>query len=276
MSNTTFTKIPVITPYNRGDNLLYRTKYGYPIGTILHNLELFNNAPLQEKYDAFIGIYLFSIISVHMDLIAKPKGLNNAKTFKNKIYIITNTIGHNPIIQELSLLYLKIKLLKENNYSLEDNYSYYKSLDNILNILDDNLIYFIHMILSYNYKVIKDYCTNNIIYDLPKMYETIYPNLVIDLSLILSKIDDNINESFYRFDPKIEFNEYGHEIIPEHHEIFYESTVRNFRNFDEIKEIDNIFCEHNRLVIYNKNNPLDHIMIIIHNFKEIKFKKIFF
>ena len=271
MTNNMFIRIPIITPYNRGDNLLYERKYGYRIGTILHNLELFNKASNQEKYDAFIGLYLFSIISVHMDLIAKPRGLDNARKFKNKIYIITNTIMNNPIIQELSILYLKIKLLKENNYSLEESFIHYKNMDHLLNIIDDLLIYIIHIIIYYNYNIIKDYTESNPVNDLPKIYDTIYQNLIIDLPLILSSIDDNINESFYRFDPTIEFNEFGQEIIPEHHELFYHgSIVRNFRNIYDTKVIDDIFCEHNRTIINNKCDPLKHI---IDNLKEIKFFK---
>jgi len=275
MSNLTFTRIPVITPYYRGDNILYKRKYGYPIGTILHDLELFNKAPIQEKCDAFIGIYLFSIISVHMDLIAKPRGLDNARKFKNKIYIITNTLIHNSIIQELGVLYLEIKLLKEYNYSLEDNYIHYKNLDNLLNIIDDTLIYIIHIIISYNYKMIKEYIEDYDVISLPKIYENIHSNLVMDLSLILSKIDDNINNSFYRFDPTITFNDFGREIIPEHHELFYnyESVVRNFRDIYEIKSIDRKFCEHNYQVISNKDEPLKHIINIICNIKDIKYKK---
>ena len=96
------------------------------------------------------------------------------------------------------------------------------------------------------------------------MYDTINPNLITDLSLILSKINDNINDSFYRFDPIIKFNENGYEIIPEHFGIFYgdDSIVRNFRNIDEIKEIDSMFCEYN----------LKHTINIIDDIKKIKFK----
>jgi hypothetical protein len=256
MSNNTFTRIPIITPYYRGDNLLYKKKYGYLIGTILHDLELFNKASNQEKHDAFSGLYLFSIISVHMDLITIPRGLKNARNLKNKIYIITNIINQNPIIQELGILYLEIKLLKENNYKLENNFNHYKNLDNLLNILDDTLIYIIHIILSYNYIIIKEYIHSYNINDLP--------NIIIDLSLILSKIDKDINNSFYQFDPIINFNEYGCEIIPEHHELFYEgSIVRNFRNITQTKN-----CDYNFKVINNK-----HIIEIIDNIKAIKFKK---
>lgn len=268
----TFTTIPIITPYYRGDNLLYEIKYGYRIGKILHDLELFNNASNQEKIDAFFGLYLFSIISVHMDLIAKPRGLDNARKFKNKIYIITNTIIHNPIIQELGILYLKIKLLKENNYSFGESFIHYKNMDNLLNIIDDLLVYLIHMILSFNYTIIKEYIESPVIDELPKIYDTVNPNLIIHLPLILSLIDDNINESFYIFDPIIKFNEFGQEIIPEHHDIFYNgSIVRNFRNIYDIKKVDNIFCEHNYKVINNKDYPLKHIISIIENIKKIEF-----
>jgi hypothetical protein len=78
----TFSRTPIITPYYHGDNYLYKIKYGYSIGKILHDLDLFKKALLQEKYDAFIGLYLFSIISVHIDLIVKPRGLENARLFK--------------------------------------------------------------------------------------------------------------------------------------------------------------------------------------------------
>jgi hypothetical protein len=190
---------------------------------------------------------------------------------KNKIYIITNTIMHNPIIQKLGVLYLEIKLLKESEIKFDEKYSEYKSFDHMMNVLDDALIYLIHIILSYNYETIKIYLESYHVYDLPKIYETINPNLVIDLSLILSKINDNINNSFYRFDPKIEFNEYGCEIIPEHSEIFYANgtIVRNFRKFNEIKEIDNIFDYHNYNIILNKNDPLKHITEMIENIMKL-------
>jgi hypothetical protein len=200
-----FSRIPVITPYNRGDNLLYLKKYGRSIGTILHDLDLFKKSSEQEKIDAFIGLYLFSIVSVHMDLMGEPCGLENAKKFKNKIYIITNTIMHNPIIQKLGLLYLEIKLLIENDY---------KNMDQILNLLDDTLIFVIHVIVSFNYTKIKEFIQSYPINELPIIYETIYPELNIDLLLILSKINnDIIYNSFYRFDPFIEFNEYGKQTI---------------------------------------------------------------
>ena len=257
-----FSRIPIITPYNRGDNVLYLNKYGKSIGTILHDLVLFNKSTEQEKMDAFIGLYLFSIISVHMDLIGYPRGLDNAKKFKNKIYIITNTIMHNPIIQKLGLLYLEIKLLKENNYIV-------KNMDQILNILDDAIIYAVHIILSFNYTKITDYIQSYPINKLPIIYETIYPELNIDLLFIFDKInDDIIYKSFYSFDPIIEFNEYGQEIIPEHSDIFYGpySIVRNFRKIKEIKPINNIFK-------YVKLDPLkciDEIEVIKLNFIHLK------
>ena len=239
-----FSKIPVITPYYRGDNVLYSNKYGKSIGIILHDLELFNKTSEQEKIDAFNGLYLFSIISVHMDLMGLPRGLNNPMKFKNKIYIITNTIIHNPIIQKLGLLYLEIKLLKENNYIVDN--CIYKNMDQILNKLDDTLIFLIHIIISFNYTKIIEFIESNPIEKIPIMYETIYPKLNIDLSLILSKInDDIIYTSFYSFDPIIEFNEYGREIIPEHHELFYGpySIVRNFRRINETKPINSTFSK---------------------------------
>jgi hypothetical protein len=194
-----------------------------------------------------------------------PRGLDNARLLKNKIYIITNTIMHNSIIQKLGVLYLEIKLLKESEIKFDQENSEYKSFDHIMNVLDDALIYLIHMILSYNYETMRKYLESCHEYDLPKIYDTINPNLVIDLSLILSKINDNINESFYMFDPKIEFNKYGREIIPEHYEIFYShgSIVRNFRKFNEIKEIDNKFCCHNYTVLLNKKDPLKNITDMI-------------
>ena len=255
-----FSRIPVIMPHFRGDNVLYKNKYGYHIGTILHNIELFNQTPLQEKYDAFTGLYLFSIISVHLDLIEKPK-IHNAINFKNKIYIITNTIIHNPIIQKLGVLYLEIKLLKESNVEFNEKYNQYKNYDYFLNILDDIIVYLIHIILSYNYKIIKDYIKSYNIYEIPKLYDTINLELEIDLVFILSKINDNMNDNFYCFDPVIEFNEFGREIIPEHHEIFYgyNSIIRNFRKFNEIKEIDKNLSEHTIKIISNQHDPLKHI-----------------
>jgi hypothetical protein len=268
MSNITFSRIPVITPYFRGDNILYKKKYNYSIGTILHNINLFKKKSDEEKYDAFMGLYLFSIISVHIDIIARPRGLKNAQNLKNKMYIIANTIIHNPIIQKLGIIYLEIKIVKESGMKFDqEKYNEYRNYDHFMNVLDDLLIYLIHIILSYNYKIIKEYIQSPQIYETPKMYETIYPNLIIDLSLILSKIDDNINELFYRFDPDIKFNEFGYEIIPEHSEIFYadKTIVRNFRNYHEIKEIDQSFSSHNQVVLLNKDEPLKHIMNIIEN-----------
>jgi len=237
-----FSRIPIITAYNRGDNILYSRKYNKAIGVILHDLELFNKSSNQEKIDAFIGIYLFSIISVHMDLLGEPKGLDNAKKFKNKIYIITNTIMHNTTLQKLGLLYLEIKILKENNYIVEN--CEYKNMDQILNYLDDNIIFVIHMILSFNYTKIRDFIKGPQIENIPTIYDIIYPELIIDLLFILSKINkETIHESFYSFDPIIEFNEYGREIIPEHHDIFYGaySIVRNFRKIYDIKPIESTF-----------------------------------
>lgn len=260
-----FSSIPVITPYYRGDNLLYKNKYGYLVGTILHDLELFNKAPYQEKVDAFIGVYLFSIVSVHMDLLGQPTGLDNAKKFKNKIYVITNTIMHNELLQKIGVLYLEIKLLKEYKY-VPDNSD--KSMDQILNILDDILIYIIHMILSFNYLKITDYIQSYTIEKLPTLYETINPDLEIDVSFILSKINEKINESFYCLDPTIQFNEYGMEIIPVFHDLFYGSysIVRNFRNVYETKSVSSSFSK------YNLNpDPLKYIVEIIEEIGLIKF-----
>lgn len=260
-----FSRIPVITPHYRGDNQLYKNKYGCLVGTILHDLGLFNKASYQEKIDAFIGVYLFSIVSVHMDLIGQPKGLDNAKKFKNKIYVITNTIMHNELVQKIGVLYLEIKLLKEYKYVPENSD---KTMDQILNILDDTLIYIIHMILSFNYLKITDYIESFTTEKFPIIYDTINPDLNIDISSILSKIDEKINESFYCFDPVIEFNEYGMEIIPVFHDIFYGcySIVRNFRNIFEIKPVDSSFSKYN-----SKQDPLKYINEIIEEIKFIKF-----
>lgn len=260
-----FFNIPVIAPYYRGDNLLYKNKYGYLIGTILHDLELFKKASYQEKIDAFIGVYLFSIVSVHMDLLGQPKGLNNAKIFKNKIYVITNTIMHNELLQKIGVLYLEIKLLKEYKYTPENSD---KNMDQILNILDDTLIYIIHIILSFNYLKIRDYIESFTTEKFPIIYETINSDLDIDISSILSKIDEKINESFYCLDPIIEFNEYGMEIIPVFHDLFYgsNSIVRNFRNVFEIKKVDSSFSKYNL-----SQEPLRYINEIIEEIELIKF-----
>jgi hypothetical protein len=232
-----FSRIPVIEPYNRGDNFLYKITYGRSIGIVLHNLEIFRSAIDQEKINAFIGLYLFSIISVHIDILYNPRGLDNAKRLKNKMYIVSNTIMHNPIIQKLALLYLEIKLLKEHNYIVKN--SDYKNMDQILNLLDDTLIFLIHLILSFNYTKIIEFIQGPHINQLPIMYETIHPDLNIDLLFILSLVnDDIIFNSFYCFDPMIEFNEYGWEIIPEHYEILYGSIVRNFRGITDTKPIN--------------------------------------
>ena len=227
-----FSKIPVIEPYNRGDNFLYKITHGRSIGIVLHNFEIFNTASDQEKINAFIGLYLFSIISVHIDILYNPRGLENAKRLKNKMYIISNTIMHNPIIQKLALLYLEIKLLKEHDYIVEN-------MDQILNVLDDTLIFSIHLILLFNYTKIIEFIHGPHINQLPIMYETIHPDLNIDLLFILSQVNDEIiTNSFYQFDPIIEFNEYGWEIIPEHYELLYGSVVRNFRGITDTKPIN--------------------------------------
>jgi hypothetical protein len=260
-----FSSIPVIAPYFFGDNLLYKDRYGYLIGTILHDLDLFNKASYQEKIDAFLGIYLFSIVSVHMDLLGQPRGLENAKKFKNKIYVITNTIMHNEILQKIGVLYLEIKLLKECKYTPINSD---KSMDQILNILDDTLIYIIHMILSFNYLVIISYIESYDIKEIPIIYETINPDLNINFSYILSKIDDKINESFYYFDPTIKFNEYGMEIIPVFHDLFYgsKSIVRNFRDVFEKKSVNYIFSKY-----MSNEDPLTYINRIIEEIEMIKF-----
>ena len=266
-----FNRIPVIEPFYKGDNHLYLLKYGYLAGSILHDLKLFDNSPVQEKYDAFIAIYLFSIISVHMDLMGKPTGLNNAKHFKNKIYMITNTFMHNKLLQELSLLYLKIKLLNENKYNINNEFKLeYKSIDNILNILDETMIYIIHMILSYNYKIIEEFISSPTIYELPKLFDTINDKLIIDFDLISIHIDNNIYDNFYCFDPDIKFNEYGNEIIPIHHDIFYGyySVVRNFRKYDSIKPVSITFSNYNNIIEPNK-----YIKDIIEKIKIITFEK---
>jgi hypothetical protein len=171
----------------------------------------------------------------------------------------------NSILQKLGLLYLEIKLLKENNYIVEN--SKYKNMDQILNILDDNLIFIIHIILSFNYIKIIDFIQSNPIYNLPIIYETIYPEINIDLLLILDKINnENINNVFYRFDPIIEFNEYGQEIIPEHHELFYghHSIIRNFRKINDTKPIEPTFLKLDPL------RCISEIEVIKNNFIHLK------
>jgi hypothetical protein len=265
-----FYRIPVIEPFYRGDNELYLKKYGYLSGTILHDLELFEKSSDQEKHDAFIAIYLFSIISVHLDLMGKPTGLDNAKLFKNKIYIITNTIMHNDLLLELSLLYLKIKLLEENKYDINDEFKLeYKSINNILNILDEMMIYIIHMIISYNHYNIDVYINSPNIHELPKLFDTINESIVIDFDLIIKYIDNNINYYFYHFDPDIELNEFGNEIIPLHHDIFYGyyTIIRNFRKYESIKPVNITFSSYNDIVEPNK-----YIRDIIVKMKLITFK----
>jgi hypothetical protein len=239
-----FSKIPIITPYYRGDNTLYREKYGYSIGTILHDLDLFKKSSDQEKYDAFAGIYLFSIISVHMDLIGFPRGLDNSNRLKIKMFNVTNLIMNNYIIQKLGIIYLHIKLLKENNHEFDTN------PDMILNLLDDISIFIIHIILSFNYMNIENYIKYNSSLELN-----------LDLEFILKNVNfKNIDELFFMFDPIIEFNEYGREIILEHHELFYgeKTIVRNFRKITDIKPNNINFSKYN----------FDYIDRLIFSFKE--------
>jgi hypothetical protein len=85
--------------------------------------------------------------------------------------------------------------------------------------------------------------------------------LNLNLSLILKNINDKIiNDSFYMFDPIIEFNEYGREIIPEHHELFYgeKTIVRDFRKITDIKPNNINFSKYN----------FEFIERIIYSFKE--------
>lgn len=214
-----FSRIPVITPYYRGDSSQYHGKYGYPIGTILHDLTLFKKASDQEKYDAFSGIYLFSIISVHVDLLGIPRGLHNSSRMKIKMFEITNLMMTNDMIQKLGIIYLHIKLLKEVKHKFDSD----TNPDTVLNLLDDILIFVIHIILSFNYVNIYKYISD----------QSSKLDMNINLEFILKKVDDKIiDDIFFMFDPIIEFNEYGREIIPEHNDIFYgvRSIVRNFRN----------------------------------------------
>lgn len=216
-------RIPVITPYYRGDSSQYHAKYGYPIGTILHDLPLFKKASDQEKYDAFSGIYLFSIISVHVDLLGVPRGLHNSSRMKIKMFEITKLIMMNDVLQKLGIIYLHIKLLKEVKHKFDSD----TNPDTILNLLDDIIIFIIHIILSFNYVNIFNY-----IKDCSKL------DMTIDLDVILKTVDNKmIDKMFFMFDPIIEFNEYGREIIPEHNDIFYGSgsIVRNFRNVTDTK-----------------------------------------
>jgi hypothetical protein len=239
-----FLKIAIITPYYRGDNTLYREKYGYLIGTILHDLDLFKKSSDQEKYDAFAGIYLFSIISVHMDLLGFPRGLDNSNRLKIKMFHVTNLIMNNNSIQKLGIIYLHIKLLKENYHQFESD------PDITLNLLDDILIFIIHIILSFNYTNIENYIKMNLKLE-----------LILDLELILKNINfKNIDELFFMFDPIIEFNEYGREIILEHHELFYgeKTIVRNFRKITDIKPNNINFSKYN----------FDYIDRLIFSFKE--------
>jgi len=241
-----FSKIAIITPYYRGDNTVYRDKYGYSIGTILHDLDLFKKSSDQEKHDAFAGIYLFSIISVHMDLIGFPRGLDNSNRFKIKMFDVTNLIMNNDIIQKLGIIYLHIKLLKENDHKFNTN----TDPDLILNLLDDVLIFVIHIILSFNYMNIINYIKMNLKLELN-----------LDLEIILKYINfKTIDELFFMFDPIIEFNEFGREIIPEHHELFYggKTIVRNFRKITDTKPNNINFSKYN----------FDYIDRLIFSFKE--------
>jgi len=234
-----FSRILVITPYYRGDNSQYHGKYGYPIGTILHDLTLFKKSSDQEKYDAFSGIYLFSIISVHVDLLGVPRGLHNSSRMKNKMFEITKCMMKNVMIQKLGIIYLHVKLLKEVNHKFDTG----TNPDTVLNLLDDILIFVIHIILSFNYVNIFDYVKDCLNLDMN-----------IDLEFILSNVDNKmINKMFLMFDPIIEFNEYGREIIPEHNDIFYgsRSIVRNFRNVTDTKSNNIDFSKFNFEFIKN-------------------------
>ena len=99
---------------------------------------------------------------------------------------------------------------------------------------------------------------------------TINDKLIIDFDLISIHIDNNIYDNFYCFDPDIKFNEYGNEIIPIHHDIFYGyySVVRNFRKYDSIKPVSITFSNYNNIIEPNK-----YIKDIIEKMKIITFEK---
>ena len=303
--NIHFIQVPFIKSNTNIDNIMYKNKYQKQndANDILHNFIFFKESTEQNKIDAFIVIYLYTIVALHIDILYKPisncelpeHNKEYARTINNKIRIIANTIAHIPIIQNLSIIYLGFKLINEiyiineQKKDIKEN-TKFSNMDDLVDFIDDCLLYIIHIVLSYNYTEIIKYLNSKPINEIPILYETINENIELNLECILFELIEltkytkcNLTSFlFYRFPENIYIHnikyiipdKYGNQLVidgipqykfktvieekPLDFDYYENNAVLDYRDYKEKFHIDTKFYNHTETIINNSDNPLKH------------------